>query len=126
MFTRFVEIGRVALVNYGPHEGKLVTIIDVVDQNKALVDGPTTGVDRQKINFRRLALTDLKVDIKRCPKASVLSKAWKEGDIDAKWAKTSWAKKKNARLKRANLTDFDRFKVMVLRKRRAKIIGGEK
>lgn len=33
-FTRFVEIGRVVLVNYGPHEGKLAVIIDVADNNK--------------------------------------------------------------------------------------------
>lgn len=33
-FTRFVEIGRVAMVSYGPHEGKLCVIIDVVDSNK--------------------------------------------------------------------------------------------
>lgn len=33
-FTRFVEIGRVALVNYGPDEGKLAVIIDVLDQNR--------------------------------------------------------------------------------------------
>lgn len=36
-FTRFVEIGRVALINYGPHEGKLAVIIDVVDNNKVCV-----------------------------------------------------------------------------------------
>jgi len=34
LFTRFVEIGRVVLVNYGPDAGKLATIIDVVDNNK--------------------------------------------------------------------------------------------
>ena len=33
-FTRFVEIGRVAMVNYGPEHGKLVVISDVVDQNR--------------------------------------------------------------------------------------------
>lgn len=37
-FTRFVEIGRVALINYGPHEGKLAVIIDVVDNNKVCVN----------------------------------------------------------------------------------------
>lgn len=31
---RYVEIGRVAMVNYGPDYGKLVTIVDVVDQNR--------------------------------------------------------------------------------------------
>ena len=34
LFSRYVEIGRVALVNYGPDYGKLATIIDVVDGNK--------------------------------------------------------------------------------------------
>lgn len=33
-FTRYVEIGRVALINYGPEYGKLVVISDVVDQNR--------------------------------------------------------------------------------------------
>ena len=33
-FKRYVEIGRVALVNYGPEVGKLVVITDVVDQNR--------------------------------------------------------------------------------------------
>ena len=30
-FTRFVQVGRVALINYGPDCGKLCTIIDIVD-----------------------------------------------------------------------------------------------
>ena len=33
-FTRFVEVGRVALINYGPECGKLCTIIDVVDAKR--------------------------------------------------------------------------------------------
>ena len=33
-FTRFVEIGRVCLINYGPDTGKLCTILDVQDKNK--------------------------------------------------------------------------------------------
>ncbi|KAI3989105.1 hypothetical protein MKX01_033141 [Papaver californicum] len=38
IFKRYVEIGRVALVNYGENYGKLVVIVDVIDQNRALVD----------------------------------------------------------------------------------------
>lgn len=34
VFKRFVEIGRVAYVAFGPHEGKLVAIVDVIDQNR--------------------------------------------------------------------------------------------
>lgn len=33
-FSRFVEIGRIAMINYGPEVGKLVAIVDVVDQNR--------------------------------------------------------------------------------------------
>ena len=33
-YSRYVEVGRVALVNYGPEYGKLVVITDVVDQNR--------------------------------------------------------------------------------------------
>lgn len=34
MFKRFVEIGRVAYVSFGPNAGKLVAIVDVIDQNR--------------------------------------------------------------------------------------------
>ena len=34
VFTRFVEVGRVALINYGPSTGNLCTIIDIVDQQR--------------------------------------------------------------------------------------------
>lgn len=30
-FTRFVEIGRVCLINYGEDAGKLCTIVDILD-----------------------------------------------------------------------------------------------
>ena len=38
-FTKFVQIGRVASINYGPSEGKLVTILDVVNSLRVLVEG---------------------------------------------------------------------------------------
>ena len=44
-FKRFVEIGRVALVNYSR----------LVNQNRALVDAP--DMVRCQMNFKRLSLT---------------------------------------------------------------------
>jgi large subunit ribosomal protein L14e len=38
-FKRYVEIGRVALINYGEEAGKLVVISDVVDQNRVIAYG---------------------------------------------------------------------------------------
>ena len=38
-FRRFVQVGRVVLVNYGPDEGKLAVIVDVVDQSRVRTQG---------------------------------------------------------------------------------------
>ena len=117
-FTRFVELGRVALINYGPDEGRLCTIIDVVDQNRALVEGPyaITGVHRQVINLRRLDLTDHKVKIGLNARAKSLKKAWAAAGVAEKWAASAWAKKRASRASKAALTDLDRFKNMLQRK----------
>merc|ERR1711924_230215 len=72
-FTRFVQNGRVCLVNFGSDTGKLVTIVDVVDQNRAVVYGPTSGVPRQIMGYKRLNLTDIKIDIGRGCKARLLT-----------------------------------------------------
>ena len=123
VFTRYAEIGRVALINYGPDSGKLAIIIDIVDQNKCLVEGPTTGVTRQVIPFKRIALTDFKVNISRNARAKTLKNALAEADVLAKWEASSWAKKLATQKKRASLSDFDRFKVMVARKQKSAIIS---
>ena len=46
-FKKFVEIGRVAVLGQGPDAGKIAAIVNVIDQNRVLVDGPTSGVLRQ-------------------------------------------------------------------------------
>merc|ERR1711908_74443 len=63
--TRFVENGRVVLVNFGPDAGKLAVVVDVVDSQRCLIVGPSTDVARQMIGYKRLSLTDIKVDIGR-------------------------------------------------------------
>merc|ERR1712160_79977 len=124
VFTRFVEVGRVVLINYGPETGKLATIIDIVDQNKCLIDGPVniTGVTRQVIPYKRIALTDLTVKIGRNARQKTLTKAWTDEGILEKWEASSWAKKLSSKKKRANLSDFGRFKVMIAKKERSIII----
>jgi large subunit ribosomal protein L14e len=124
-FTRFVEVGRVVLINYGPETGKLATIIDIVDQNKCLIDGPMeiTGVARQVIPYSRISLTDLTVDVQMNARAKTLKAAWAKADTVATWEKTSWAKKLSSKKKRANLSDFGRFKVMVARKQKNALVA---
>jgi large subunit ribosomal protein L14e len=127
-FTRFVEVGRVALINYGDDRGKLCTIIDIVDSKRVLVDGPQsiTGVHRQVISLKRLSLTDLVVS--RLPRNSTnknLVKAWNEQNIESAWKNSSWARKLANKQTRANLNDFSRFKVMVAKKQKSKIIAAK-
>ncbi|XP_042960257.1 60S ribosomal protein L14-1-like [Carya illinoinensis] len=98
-------IGRVALVNYDEDYGKLVVLVDVIDQNRALVDAP--DMERSQMNFKRLSLIDLKIDIKRVPKKKELLDAMEKADVKKKW------------------TDFDRFKLMLAKIKRAGLVRQE-
>lgn len=42
-FRRYVEVGRVCMVNYGPLYGKLVVIVDIVDQNRVRLIAPLSA-----------------------------------------------------------------------------------
>jgi len=80
---------------------------------QALIDGPESGVQRQALNFKNISLTDLKVDLTYGARSGRVGKAFIAGDIANKWAATAWAKKRAMRVKRASLSDFDRFVVKV-------------
>jgi len=120
-----VEVGRVALINYGPLAGKSCVILDVIDQSKALVDGPQalTGVKRQMIPFTRLSLTKVKLSIPRSIGVSALTKAYTEQKINAALDTVSWVKKAARNARRRALGDFDRFNLMLLKKKRSLIVG---
>jgi len=125
LFKHWVEIGRIVLINYGPDEGKIAVIVDVIDQNRAYIDGPLTGVLRQAINFKRLTLTKLKIPIVVHSRRQTIIKAWKEAKIKENWAKSSLARRLSQRKHRANMTDFDRFKAMLAKKHRNSTINQE-
>lgn len=100
-----------------------------------MIDGPAnlTGVRRQVINFKWLALTDLKVGGKkevdgktvhspavRNARQATLTKQWKLFDIQAKWDASSWGKKVAAKKAAAASTDFGRFKAKIAKQSVAK------
>mmetsp|Transcript_168914 Transcript_168914/g.410547 ORF Transcript_168914/g.410547 Transcript_168914/m.410547 type:complete len:137 (-) Transcript_168914:73-483(-) len=124
-YKRNVQIGRVGYLNYGQEVGKLCVIIDVVDQNRVLIDGPKnlTGVNRQILPLKRLALTNFVLKIGRNSRQKTLTKAFTEADIATKFANTLVGKKLDKQAKRAALTDFDRFKVMLARKQKAFLVN---
>ncbi|KAI0052025.1 60S ribosomal protein L14 [Auriscalpium vulgare] len=118
-FDRFVEVGRVVLLKAGPQAGHIAVIAEVIDHNRAIIDGPTTGVPRQSFPYRHLTLTPLKV--KALPRnagtGTVKKYVEKEGIVE-KWDSSAWAKKRAATEKRRTLNDFERFQVLLLKKAR--------
>jgi large subunit ribosomal protein L14e len=91
-----------------------------------LIDGPqsVTGVHRQVIGLKRVALSDILVQkLPRGAKQRNILKAWNEqGTLEA-WKDTSLAKKLAIKEKRANTTDFDRFNIRVAKKLRNQIVA---
>jgi len=82
-----------------------------------LIDGPKDGASRQVIQLSHLYL--LPVVIPKFPRgarSSTVAKKLAASDIEKKFEASRLAKKAAVREKRANLSDFDRFKVQRLKK----------
>ena len=75
-YTRFVQVGRVARINYGPQEGKLATIVDILSDKRVLVDGE--GISRQVIPIKRLQLSKQVIGVGRGIRSGKLSKIIKK------------------------------------------------
>ena len=141
-----VEVGRVVLLQEGPYAGRLATIVEIIDHKRvrgrkpicswivkwpqtdrlyaqALVDGPSSdaslAVPRQPVSFSSLLLSAFVIDkLPRGARTGAVKAAWEKAGIDAKWKESNWAKKKLQQQRRKALTDFERFKVMRLKKQR--------
>ncbi len=88
-----MEIGRIAVVHFGPFAGKTAAIVDVIDQNRALIDGPVTGVPRQAIQFKRLRLTKFRISIPHGTSSNTIAKEWNKKEINKKFSETKLAKR---------------------------------
>merc|ERR1711862_272757 len=110
-FHRFVEMGKIA------------AIVDVIDQNRVLIDGPQAGVERQEYKIKSLHLTSLKVTFAFSARTKVVRKAWEDEKISEKWAESSWAKRMQMKVRREGLGDFDRFKLQKAKSARNKILA---
>jgi large subunit ribosomal protein L14e len=108
---RYVELGRVVLIN----NQDLATVVEIIDQKRVLIDGPK--IQRQAISLAKVVLTPIVLpNLPRSARTAVVNKKWAAADIDSKWAATAWAKKLASKQRRAQLSDFERFQVVVLKK----------
>merc|ERR1711974_201616 len=122
-FQKFIEVGRVAVLTDGADSGKIAAIVDVLDQNRVLLDGPCSGVTRQAYRIKNLYLTPLVTKFPFSARTKVVRTAWENDDITKKWEESSWAKRMAMKARRKGLTDFDRFKLMKAKSARNKILA---
>ncbi|CAK7563534.1 MAG: hypothetical protein SEPTF4163_001403 [Sporothrix epigloea] len=121
---RLVEVGRVVLLQTGPSAGRLAAIIEIIDHKRVLVDGPATdanpgGVARQAVALADVLLTAIVIaNLPRGSRHGTVEAAWEKAEVDSKWKASNWYKKRLQNDRRKALTDFDRFKVLRLKKQR--------
>ncbi|KAH3743745.1 60S ribosomal protein L14 [Pelomyxa schiedti] len=119
LYKKFVQVGRVVLVNYGPDNGKLATIVDIIDENRVLIDGPrsVTGVCRQAMPLKRVALTDYVIPIQNTFGSKALAQVFKKEGVMRKWRYSKWFHQIDATKVKRGLTDFERFQRLGLRRK---------
>jgi large subunit ribosomal protein L14e len=84
-----------------------------------LVDGPSekAPVPRQEVALAKLSLTPIVIPkLPRATGVGHVAKKWEEAKVQQKFDESAWAKKRTAMQKRRGLNDFERFKVMKMRK----------
>jgi large subunit ribosomal protein L14e len=94
-----------------------------IETLQVLVDGPSSD---SKIALARgpMPLSDLLLApfvIEKLPRGArtpAVKACWEKAEIDSKWKASNWAKRREQQERRRQLTDFDRFKVLRLKKQR--------
>ena len=59
--------------------GKIAAVVDVINQNRALVEGP--GIPRTQIRMKELHLTKLKINFDHSAKSKIVLKAWEDAEV---------------------------------------------
>ena len=140
---KLVEVGRVVYIREGPHAGKLAAITEIVDSKRvcdphdldillrsipgtdrsfqALIDGPSSKegatVPRHAIPLAHVTLTQIVIPkFPRSAGTGATRRLWEKNEVDKQWEESAWAKKRQQQELRRGLTDFERFKVMRLKK----------
>ncbi|KAF8638161.1 hypothetical protein AX17_002404 [Amanita inopinata Kibby_2008] len=122
-FKRFVEVGRVVFLKSGPSAGKIAVISEIIDHNRAVIDGPSTQVPRQAFPYKHLVLTPLKLSsLPRGAGSGVIKKQLEKEGVVEKWEKSQWTQKRMALERRRALNDFGRFQVMLAKKQRRDVV----
>merc|ERR1711942_363378 len=120
VFEKFVSIGGVV---FSEAHQKPMAVVNVISLNRLLCDDGNCG--RFEVNVKNIRLTDLKIKISWGARPGTVKKAWAAANMADAWAKTDLATGMATKARRANLTDFERYKLMRLRQARNRIVNAE-
>jgi large subunit ribosomal protein L14e len=121
-YKQFVEVGRLALISFGPLADSLAVVVDIIDATRVLIDVPNSAEPRQVIPVKRLKLTDIVVSFPRAASPDAVAQALADDDALGKWNTTKWAKRLALAKARSDLTDFQRFKYGRLVEKRQSLV----
>merc|ERR1712005_92255 len=112
VFEKFVSIGGVV---FSEAHQKPMAVVNVISLNRLLCDDGNCG--RYEVNVKNIRLTDLKIKISWGARPGTVKKAWAAANMTDAYAAT--------KARRANLTDFERYKLMRLKQARNRIVNQE-
>ena len=113
-FKRFLEVGRIIIINFGPDRGKIGIIVDLIDKNRSFIDG---WAGRQIINNKRITLTKTIVKInKNMTSQKIKAELNKNFYLFEKINQSLWFQKRFLSEKKNLFNDFDKFKYMIGKK----------
>ncbi|CXI51064.1 60S ribosomal protein L14, putative [Plasmodium berghei] len=112
LFNRYVEPGRLCLIEYGPYAGKLCFIVDIITITRVIVDGAgITGVPKTIMPIKRLKLLKQRVKISANSKTGLLRKEVDKSKVLDEFNKSNLGKKIMIKQKRDLATDYERFQI---------------
>jgi large subunit ribosomal protein L14e len=118
-----LSLGRVVYINFGQLAGKIAVVVDIVNGTRVVIDGPGLGVERQMISNKRLTLTRFRIPgVGKAEKQSSLQKKITDFKLTERFNATGLGKRIQKQKRRLELTDFERFKVMTLKKKLGKLV----
>lgn len=69
-----------------------MALVDVIDQNSALIGGHCTGIRRQAL-YLSMQPIDFVLKFPHSAQQKYVHKAWEKEKINGKWIATNWTKK---------------------------------
>ena len=116
-----LQKGRIVYINFGPHAQQYAVLADFVNTKKVIIDSPAGSLPRQVISAKRVEPTKFLLS-EFDNSQTITTYATRFAQALEKLSENGRGKTLKQQALRKNLNDFDRFKVMVLRRKLAKAV----